>query len=80
MAYLVISSEKETRVIHVERGWASFQTPYFEGYAVDDLKATVPTRARRWDDDTKTWSVKVEYLHAIEELADAFGPFVVEGA
>ena len=79
MAYLVIASEKLTQMVYVRTdGYAYFTTPGFCDWAVDDLKAAVPLQARKWDKASKTWSVKIEYLNALIELADTFGPVEVE--
>ena len=78
MAYLVVSSTKQTQTVSIRTdGYAYFSTPGFKEWAIDDLKAAVPLQARKWDKASKTWSVKVEYLDALTEMADAFGPVEV---
>jgi len=78
MAYLVISSRRPgtprpPAKVHVRGNQASFTTPYYKGWAVDEFKNSVPWQARRWDEGTKTWSCKVEYLEQMTEFADCFG-------
>jgi hypothetical protein len=80
VTYLRIASTPVTQIIKVRNGRAYYSTPYFCGWAVDDLKAAVPAHARRWDGASKTWSVEIAYLDAIKAMADAFGPVEVEEA
>ena len=80
MAYLVISSKKVTRTIHVKDGRAFFSTPYCCDYALDNFKTAVPWQERKWEPTTKTWSVQVKHLDALKEFAAAFGPVEVQEA
>ena len=68
MAYLVIASETQPAVIHVRNGWASFVTSCYHELFVDDLKDAIPSQDRRYNGNTKTWSVRTRYLGTLEAL------------
>jgi len=74
MAFYVISSEKVIQVVHTNDTQAYYSTPYYEEWAVEDFKAAVPWQSRLWNPATKTWTASIEYLDALKNLADAFGP------
>ena len=78
MSYLVISSTKKPQIVSVHNGWASYTTPWFSDWALDDFKAAVPWQDRKWDGNTKTWSARVEHLDALKEFAGTFGPVEVK--
>ena len=78
MTYLHIASKKETQTVTVADGRATWRSPFYRGWAIDDLKAAVPANARRWDGASKTWSVEVKYLDALAAMAGTFGPVEVE--
>ena len=78
MTYLRIASAPVAQTVKVHDGRAYYSTPYFCGWAIDDLKAAVPWQSRHWDGASKTWSVEVEYLDALAAMAGTFGPVEVE--
>jgi len=61
-----------------EDGWLAVRFDYTDG-AVDGLKATVPSRCRRWQPATKTWLVDASYRAAVAAMFAAHGYRVTGG-
>ena len=80
MTYLVITRTKPDVEITIASGWATFVSPWYDEFFLDDLKAAVPGSARRWDGATKAWSVKRAYLAPFIELVTLWynAPTIVE--
>jgi hypothetical protein len=56
--------------IRVEGLWAYVVTPYSREF-VDALKRRVPSHARKWDKDSREWSVRIAYLDGVAALCRA---------
>lgn len=63
----VITREKPDVEIHTDQDWAHFTTPYHWEEFVDGIKV-IPYKARNYDPETHTWSVRIEHLDTLVAL------------
>jgi len=57
--------------MHKEHGRLIVKVPYNSSF-IDELKAKVPARFRRWNEEEKVWVVNEEYANEVERLVKKF--------
>lgn len=61
----------KTATLWAESGWIHIRSPYNADY-VSDIKTEIDRSMRKWNPDSKTWSVDVSALEKLIEISERY--------